>query len=268
MRITFLFDNYSNSSKREFYESVRDLKPNDSIRKASMSVINEAVKHGVAVYNNGVHGDDGIAIYISSSKIKDAETGHDKSGFGIRYSLRKNGEIIMLHGYEALRHDWTLSELQSIVSNGYVEGNATKLVVARPIGLGAAPQDVFDWLGFIANILQVIGTMGAGARLLRSAKIYIINRRVRQTVSRWQENGIRYPSDLRNFIDTKGAWTLTEVKKRLKLNDEFAIKLLASLGLEPVGNEWRLTHSKESIANRRQWLNGEKRYTRAQGVKK
>ena len=73
------------------------------------------------------------------------------------------------------------------------------------------------------------------------------------------ELGAIYPAQLREFIDVKAEWTLSEVKTRLKLNEEQAIKLLDALGLEPINNSWRLTQTKNSINKRKRWIVNEKK---------
>lgn len=266
MRITFLFDNISNGSKREFYETARELQSSDSIRDTAISVINEAAEQGVTIYDDGVHDKaEAISIYISSLSIKDASTGWEESGFGIKYSLGENGAIKILNGYEPLRHDWTLSELEEIIAAGYIKGDTSKLIIARPIGLGADPQDFFDWLGFFANTLQLASVAVSAPSILYRIVSLSRNRHYRKISRQWQKNGIHYPGSLREFIDTKAEWSLGEVKKRLRLNEEYAIKLLSSLGLEPVNDTWRITHSKQSIANRKRWMRNEKKYKKRAG---
>lgn len=259
-RIKFIFDNYSSNSTRKFYEAERVLDSNDSIRQASLSVANEAIRQGVVDYSDEVGDERAIAVYVSSEKITDAETGYKESEFGIKYSINKDGTIKVLSGYEPLHYDWKLSELEELISEGYIDGDTTRLIVALPMGLGAAPQDLFDWLGFLANTLQVVFATGGALAWLR----YIIaNHRIRKFVKLWQTNGIKYPEQLREFIDLKGEWKLDEINKRLELTDEYAIKLLEALGFEPKDNSWRLTHSKKSIANRKQWIRNENKYRKS-----
>jgi len=256
-RITFLFDNYSSSDSRRFYKTEMLLDLNDSIREASLSVVNEAIRHGLVDLSGEVGDERAIAVYVSSPKITDAETGYKESGFGIKYSINKDGTIKVLSGYEPLHYDWKLSELEELIAEGYIDGDTSSLIVVLPMGLGAAPQDLFDWFGFLANTLQV---MFATSGVLAWFRCIIANHRIRKFVKLWRTNGIRYPEQLREFIDTKGEWKLSEIKKRLRLTDEYAIKLLDALGFEPKGNSWRLTHSKKSIVNRKRWTRNEKKY--------
>lgn len=259
-QIKFIFDNYSSSENRRLYETERVLGSNDSIRMASLSVANEAIKHGLVDYENEVGDERAIAMYVSSKKITDAGTGYKESGFGLKYSINKDCTIRILSGYEPLHHDWKLSELEELINDGYIEGDITKLIVVLPTGLGAGLQDVFNWVGFLANILQVVTATGG---IFMWFKRLIVSYKIRKVVRLWQTNGIKYPEQLREFIDTKGEWGLSEIKKRLKLTDEYAIKLLDALGLEPKANSWRLTHSKKSISNRKQWIRNENKYRKS-----
>lgn len=259
--ITFLFDNASNSEVHRVYKTNRVLAPNDSIRETAISVINEAAENGVEVYDNGIHGDaEAISIYISSLDIKNVHDGWEKSGFGLRYSLNEDGAVRFLNNYDPLRHDWTLSELNEIVAAGYIDGDITTIIVGRPIGLGAAAEEIFDWLGFISDTFNIVVSVGGVGVITKN---FFENLKIRKIVKAWKKNGMKYPQQLRDFIDTKGGWKLDEVKKRLKVDDEHAIKLLQALGLEPKGNEWRLTHSKQSIRNRKNWIRNEKKYTKS-----
>ena len=86
------------------------------------------------------------------------------------------------------------------------------------------------------------------------------NKSARKIAEQWKEQGVKYPAKLREFIDVKAEWTLSEVKTRLKLNEEQAIKLLDALGLEPINNSWRITHTNNSINKRKHWIANENKY--------
>ena len=255
--IKFSFDYYSSEMIWGRYEAERQLKLSDSLRKAAISVMNEALENGADIWTSDIDNDSSISIYVASRKIKDTDTGYDHSGFGTKYALDADGGIVLLEDYAPLHHDWNLAQIQELLEHGYIEGVPHHIIIGLPEGLGAGPQDIFDWLGFFADTLQVVGSTVL-------VKKYIIiplrDRNIRKITKKWTKNGIKYPSQLREFIDTKADWELYEVKKRLKIDDEYAIKLLTALGLEPQKNSWRLSHSKQSIKNRKKWLRNEKRY--------
>lgn len=256
-KVKIIFDNYSSSSKRQHYIVERDLQPRSSIREVCLAVIRQAQQEGLTDLRDRAEDDAGIALYLKSEKIKDASTGYGESGFGIKYSLNLNGSLQILHGYEPLTHDWSFIELQRLVRAGYIEGDPCEIIIVLPSGLGAALQDVFDWVGFLANIYGIIVPATSIAKRIIQVIRY---RKIRKVVETWTRNGIHYPSQVREFIDIKSGWKLAEIKRRLKFSDEYAIKLLISLGLEPKKNIWQLTHSKSSIANRKKWLRNEKKY--------
>jgi hypothetical protein len=231
--------------------------PSSSIRTESLQVIRQAQEEGLTDRRDRAEDDAAVSVYLTNEKVTDALSGYDESGFGIKYSLNKDGSLRVLHGYEPLHHDWSLAELEELTEAGYIKGNPYKILVVLPTGLGAAPQDLFDWLGFMANVFG-IGTPSVA--VLKDIIGLIRYRKIRKAAEIWTKNGIQYPSQIREFIDTKPGWKLTEVKRRLKLDDEYAIKLLTALGLEPKKDAWQLTHSKKSIANRKKWLSGEKKY--------
>ena len=262
-RITFIFDNYSSGEPRKLYKVDKILIQNSSIRKVCLSVINDAIKHGLITWTNFVDDSNSVAVYVSSDAITDAHTGWVKSGFGIKYAINRDGSIKVLNGYDPLHQDWTLSEIDELINCKYIEGDSSKLIIALPNGIGASPQDLFDWLGFASNIFQMTGAVGY---IFLKLRLLIVDRKIRRIVDRWIKNGMRYPVQIRDFIDVKGEWKLGEVKKRLKLSDEYSIKLLDALGLEPKGDLWRLTHSDRSINNRKRWIRNEKRYIKSMEI--
>jgi len=264
------YDYYSDSGdvgnptvSRGRYTAERSVRPTDSVRNTTLSVIREAIGKGIVVWPESVDEDSPVQIYLESDQIRDAKSGYDYSRFGIRYGIAKDGSIIILDGYSPLRHDWTFAELEEMVSCKYLDGNPRRLVVGIPEGLGGDGVPAADWVGFIADMAALLGLSRAGIRWLwRLVRL----RSIRKTVRSWQAGGIEYPHQLREFTDTKGVWELAEFKKRLKLDDEWAIFLLTSLGYEPTGNNWKLTHSKSSIKLRKAWLRNEHAYVRGSDI--
>lgn len=254
--ITFIFDGAP--SDGEIYKTTKSLKGTSSIRAASLEVINEAINQNKGGYwVKDIDRPDNISVYVSSDQVTDASSGYNISGFGIKYGLDSDGSVRILEDYTPLKNDWTLSEIKEMISSGYIRGDYRTIIVAAPVGLGADFNDIFDWVGFLADTIEIIGVSYS---ITRYISVFVQNWRIRNIIRKWKSNGIQCPRQVREFIDTKGDWALKEVKKRLALDEEQAIKLLDSLGLEPKGNVWRLTHSKGSIANRKRWLRNEKRY--------
>lgn len=255
--VNFIFDNATSGEKHEIYITSRLLSDKSSIRSVGVDVISEVLSNGISHYENTVDASRPISLWVGSSTVCDGVSGWNESGFGIKYALNKNGSIRVLSGYEPLHRDWTLAEIKELVAQGYIKGDASKIIIATPSGLGAPGVELFDWIGFLNDSIDLAVISGVG---LLSIKQYTVNRKVRKISRQWVNNGIRYPEQLREFIDTKAGWRLHEVERRLRLDDEFATKLLYALGLEPKANEWRLTHSKRSIENRKRWIRNEKRY--------
>lgn len=262
--VVFVFGNQSNEKRDELFYVHKSIGKKTSIRKMSIEAANEAIKQGgVEYWKDKVVNSDAIALYLSSPGIKNASDAWKKSGFGIKYALNKDGSIQILSGYTPLHCDWTLDDIEEMVRYQYLEWDGSTIIVELPVGLGAGPQDLFDWLGFVANMLQILGATTLGERSIKTyIKYKVRDRKIKKITHQWVRNNIQYPEQIRSFIDVKAGWELSEIKKRLKLDDEFAIQLLNSLGYEPKGDIWRLTHSKKSIANRKRWLRGEKKYRR------
>lgn len=263
-RVTFIFDNYSSGSTRRLYRVNKTIGPNDSIRQISLGVALEAKKQGLVDQVDVINDRNAIAIYVSNKEITDGEIGYRESGFGVKYAINEDGTIRVLSGFEPLYHDWTLSELQELIDNNYVKGDLSIIIAVIPVGIGATGWEaIFSWVDFMANTLFLYTTTKS---VFGKFKRLLIDWNIRNTVKLWISNGIKYPEQLREFIDVKGEWKLDEVKKRLKLSDEYAIKLLYALGFEPVGDSWRITHSKKSITNRKRWMTNEKKYRKTPEV--
>ncbi|MDQ2972987.1 MAG: hypothetical protein M3Q79_00690 [bacterium] len=235
------------------YTAERQLMSTDSIREASMSVINEALKEGISTWFDAINEETSLSIYLTSEKIQDIKSGYKHSGFGIKYDLDKDGGVLVLDGFDPLHHDWTLDRILKIVNYGYISEDYKHFIITVPDGLGGGWEGIFDWIGYFITVMEIASYTSRGARSL-------LNRQVKNVAQAWEENRIKYPKHLRDFIDTKAEWKIDEVKKRLKINEEFAIKLLTSLGLEPKGDSWKLTQSKSSIRRRKLWIRNEKKY--------
>ncbi|QHN42679.1 hypothetical protein GII36_02300 [Candidatus Mycosynbacter amalyticus] len=257
MRLTDT-DNLGRIIKYDFEESVKD---SDSIRVLALRKIQSTKE--VAEKKMGYESiNEATPLHLSlvpfSSESKHGSDGH--STFGIKYGLNLDGGIKILDGYMPLSYDWTFREVSELVEDGYVKGSAYHVYVRVPDGLGALGGDTFDLIGFLDSSLS-LGMLGyRGMIRVWQFRRY---RGLRKLVHNWKEkNGVRYPYQLREFLDEKGEWRLSEVKKRLALNEEYAVKLLAALGYEPVKDSWRLTQSKQSIKHRSNWMKNEKRYSK------
>lgn len=261
--VEFVFDNYSASMKRGFYKVVKTMSSEDSVREVGLTIAKEAVKQGLVTYSTDIDDDRAIAIYVSSDQITNAEKGYAQSGFGIKYGINSDGSISFMSDFEPLHRNWRFSEIEELVSEGYIDGDSSKLIIGLPTGIGATPQEYFEWFSFM---MDVVAAINLSARVFGNTRKTVANRKIRRIIKLWNENGIHYPRQVREFIDTKGEWKLEEVKKRLKLDEEYTIKLLTSLGYEAQGNSWRLTHSKDSISHRKRWMRNEKKYSKANQI--
>lgn len=260
MATTIQFTLYIESTDGDYskFEARRKVQSTESIRAHSISVIQEAIEHGVKSWTTDVSDDNAIQLYLAEDDVQNPTEGYNKHGFGIKYAINKDQSIRILNNYEPLHADWTLSEIQELVNANYIKGDQRHIIIGVPCGLGAGGGPMpFEWAGFLIALSAPVKLGWKHA--LRT--VNLIDRRKIQKIAReWKNNGILYPSTLREFIDVKAEWRLPEVKQRLKLSDEYAIKLLTSLGFEPKGDGWRLTHSKASIENRSKWLTLEKKY--------
>ncbi len=260
LRLTDVTDS-KHTIKYDFEEHILE---NDSIRELAISKIRSLKEYGES--RLGYKDIDStiplsVSLHPNYSKSKG---GH--STFGIKYGLNIDESIVVLEGYEPLHHDWTLSEIAQLVRSGYIKGDINHIYISIPMGLGAPGAEVFNFIGFLNDslALSVIGW-----RALKSISSLWRYRELRKIIKQWQrKNGIRYPRQIREFLEEKGEWRLSEIKKRLSLNEEWALALLDGLGYEPVKNTWRLTQTKHSIKKRKSWMRNEKKYSKSLEVDK
>lgn len=264
MKIEFVIGTALNGGKYQTIKVVANIKNNDSLRRTIINLINNS---GSKIFNKPISSDQPLAIYLASQEVDNSVDGYNKYGFGLPYEINEDGTIRMLEGYDSLNADWTLGEIDKLVKDEIITGNPRKIIVDLPIGLGAPPEDLFDWWGFVANTVQNLSPLFAwiSNRYIGKYVIYPIKyRKVQKQAKIWaSHNGIKYPSQLRKFIDVRASWKLEDVKKWLGINEEYAVKLLSLMGLELVGDSWRLTHSKQSIQRRKRWLANEDRFMKS-----
>lgn len=256
-RVNFLLQYHSKEYVGGQFRTSRIVGESDSLRKAAISVIKEALDDGANIWADEASEGAHIAVYLANNKVHDLKTGFESSGFGIKYALRPDGSLVVLEGYSPLGHDWTFKELHELAKCEYVKGDPKEIILGLPDGLGAGGVGVLDFISFLADVLS-IGV--ASASVLRKISSNLKYHNIRKITKQWKENNIDSPRQIREFLEVKGTWTLSEVKRRLKLDDEFAIKLLASLGMEADGNLWKPGYSDTAIKNHKKWIQLEEKY--------
>ncbi|MBX3079813.1 MAG: hypothetical protein KF692_11345 [Cryobacterium sp.] len=87
------------------------------------------------------------------------------------------------------------------------------------------------------------------------------DRRARKIAASWHARGLRYPAQLRRFIDCQDSWTVDAVAKRLKIDGEAARQIMTALGLEADSRgTWRPGTSKRARRRRKRWESAETDY--------
>jgi hypothetical protein len=251
------FEYYSSTNKLGIFKETKIISIHESLRNVGLSVIKRAIDEGADIWNTTVNKNTPISMYLESKDVSNLNSGFAKTGFGIKYKIAKNESIIMLDGYDTLHSDWTFNELILLKECGYIEGNPKSIIIGVPEGLGGGEYGALDWFSFLIDIFAAYEIVKIGTSI---ASKRVNDKTVAKITRQWAENNIHYPHQLREFINTKAEWKLIEVKKRLRLDEEHSIKLLLSLGLEPIDDGWRLTHSKNSIRKRKNWLKYESKY--------
>lgn len=170
--------------------------------------------------------------------------------------------------------DWdslamTVGDLRRAGESGYLPGDWDHVVVLVPWGLGGGGEIVSEFVNFLQAVgfNTGVGVAGTAATTVgrRLARRIFSDRRARQVVDSWHEQGLDGPWTLTKWIDTKTAWNAGEVAKRLRLTSEEAVSLLEAMGYELSERlgKWTVGTSKKAVKQRQRWnKNAQKEWQR------
>jgi hypothetical protein len=153
----------------------------------------------------------------------------------------------------------TVGDLLRASASGYLGSRAwDQIVVLHPEGLGGPGDMVSPFLDFLSDVGLELTVAAAATQVERSARVaqrFAKDRRARQVVDSWHEQGIEGPWILTKWIDVKTSWHAAEVAKRLRLSGEEAESLLTAMGYEYSDHlkEWTVGTTRKSIGRRRRW---------------
>jgi len=118
-------------------------------------------------------------------------------------------------------------------------------------GNGAFVADMVRWLGDVAPEI-ILGYLATKTlEHLPEAK----QKKLRSLADKWARRKINSPFVLREWIQSKDSWQVSEVSKRLDLNDGAACELLLALGYEETGRGvLALKSSRDALARRDSWI--------------
>lgn len=257
-QVTFSIDYWTVDGSFEKYETVKQVSGTSSVRTTVLQILAGLKEARPEIYLSEPATDTPLSIHLANGEAQDVDADwYAMHIFGLDYVLEEDGSLRILNLYEPLTHDWTIDEINELSDKSYIKGDPNHLLITVPEGLGAAPLLLMAWVGFINDVM---GLGIIGFPVLRSVHRYFKQSQIRRIGKEWTNHGILYPEQLRTFIDSKSGWTIEEVCRVLKVERNFGYELMMALGLEPVGKDWRLTQSKNSISKRKAWIRNEKKY--------
>lgn len=231
----------------------KEVNLDESLRSVIISTYNEVFEKDGVITNQ-------TPISIAIDKGSDQEKKTD-SAWGIPYKINGDDTVKKTGDLEGFYEDWTLREIDEALGAGIVFGDGRSVAISIPSGLGASGVELFDWWGFVADTIGIMSVARFGLRKIAKKIYQIKNKRLQKVFERWAASNINYPSDLREFLDVKPYWRLSEVKLRLGVKyDADAINFLVALGYVPYANEWRMGDTPASKRLRQRWLNNENKY--------
>lgn len=266
-KVTFIiWSMFDGMGNHNFIEVSKVINTNKPLKNVAIEVLNSLEQPKINLGPMNIDNDTHLMIEPLPNNINIKEFVNNYSGFGIKYFINEDDSIRMLDRVDNIHSQpqLTIDKLDQLSDLGYINYKKDHVVIIVLAGLGASVDIDHLNLGIMIDFIKyVILPSHTIITAIPKIKKIILNWRfdksARKIAEQWKEQGAIYPAQLREFIDVKAEWTLSEVKTRLKLNEEQAIKLLDALGLEPINNSWRLTQTKNSINKRRRWIVNEKK---------
>lgn len=265
-KVTFIiWSMFDGIGDHNFIEVSKAINTNQPLKNIAIEILNSLEQPKINLGPMNIDNGTRLMIEPLPNNINIKEFVNNYSGFGIKYFINEDGSIRMLDKVDNIysQPQLTIDKLDQLSGLGYIDYKKDHVVIIVLAGLGAG-ADVNHLEAMIDFIKYVILPSHTIITAIPKIKKIILNWRfdksARKIAKQWKEQGIKYPAKLREFIDVKAEWTLSEVKTRLKLNEEQTIKLLDALGLKPINNSWRITHTNSSINKRKRWITNENKY--------
>lgn len=266
-KVTFIiWSMFDDRSDHNFIEVSKVIDTNQPLKDVAINILNSLKQPKINLGPMNIDNDIRLMVEPLPNNVSIKKFIDNDSGFGIKYYINEDGSIRILDKVDNIysQPQLTIDKLDQLSDLGYINYKKDHVVIIVLAGLGASVDIDHLNLGIMIDFIKyVILPSHTIITAIPKIKKIILNWRfdksARKIAEQWKEQGAIYPAQLREFIDVKAEWTLSEVKTRLKLNEEQAIKLLDALGLEPINNSWRLTQTKNSINKRRRWIVNEKK---------
>lgn len=151
---------------------------------------------------------------------------------------------------------------------GYNAQDFRDILVCRSDGGFGGDSVWYDMASFLMDHGVLIGVdaavgLGVGG-LVSKVRSRIVgsreDRRARRAAREWEQRGLTQPSILREWIDGKAVWSVSEVSRRLDIADSASAQLLLALGFEPRKGDsatWQTGTSRRASRRRSKWLRSE-----------
>jgi hypothetical protein len=152
--------------------------------------------------------------------------------------------------------DAILPDVLRALENGYFGAPPQEPFIVVTLGVGwggngAFVADMVQWLGDVAP--EVIAGYLATKALDHLSETK--QTKLQSLADKWARRKINSPYVLREWIQSKDSWQVSEVSSRLELNDEAARELLLALGYEDAGRGvLELKSSQDALARRDTWI--------------
>ncbi|HAZ1132154.1 TPA: hypothetical protein J0V01_002732 [Enterococcus faecium] len=257
MKITFICDAEIDLNSHKFitdnaYTTVREVSDYDSVTDIAREIIVE--------FNNNINGEfKGITKEMPVGLFFNPESGQKFSETFPDFYFNDKNEVVFLDTIEKLKYNWSLKELTNMKRAGHIKNDISVIYIFIPHGIGGTGQITEIIVNFFIQTLSAVLAGAAVNFIDKDNKIpKILTRKEKEQIQKiasyWVKNqGMESPEQLRTFITKKGNWELKELATNLNIPQEFAMKLLISLGYELSGNKFIPSYTDDAIQHRKIW---------------
>lgn len=242
-KVKFIIYSYENS-----IEKTKLIDENESLREQIIEIVNGYVSNtpeeDIKPYFHKLREDFPLEITLEEAVLHQSYSSH--------FYVTENKKIVFMTFYESLGKDWTISEFQTLISSGYMEGNTNTIYVSIPSGLGGGWEPDYN-LTILTTVSKMILPF-LGKHFFKKIKKIFFMRKMKRVAKIWVEkHGVRGAKQIREFIDRKGEWQTEKLKDALDIDEETAVLFLTSLGYELKQDLWKKSYSDSAIEFRKKW---------------
>lgn len=152
------------SNVEEYIENDKIVEEAESLRKVIISINNEYVNNTLIEVRK--------KYFTILQENHPLDISVNKEFNGIYFFINKEEQVVFLTLYEHLERDTTISELENLISKGYLNGTTDTVYVKLPQGLGSG--QTLDYLSIILTSVSKLAIPVVGGIFTKKNKTIFI----------------------------------------------------------------------------------------------